>query len=66
MANPHYRTPPDLEQVRRRLYYIALNGEHRDSVNAARILLREDADTETGADPVLLEDLRRALSEGDR
>ena len=50
-----------LDKVRRRLYDIVLEGEDRDSVNAARILLREDEAGEAGPDTALLDDVRRAL-----
>ena len=61
MRHRHYKTQPDLEQVRRRLFHIAMNGEDKDSVNAARILLRDDTAEPDGPDGTLLADVRDAL-----
>ena len=61
MSGRTYKTEPDLEQVRRRLFHIAMNGAERESVNAARILLREIEAPVEGADGALLDDIRQAL-----
>ena len=58
-----YKTEPDMEQVRRRLYSIVMRGEDRDSVNAARLLLREDGMDEAGPDAILLDQINEALKQ---
>ena len=63
--NPRYLTPPDPEQVLRRLYHIVMNGEHKDSVAAARLLLSEGAADATGPDADMLANITETLKKGE-
>ena len=59
---PRYKTPPDAEQVRRRLYWIAMNADPKDAVAAARVLLADAGDkSEGGPDEDLLAELAQAM-----
>ena len=52
----------DADRVKSRLYQVVLEGNDRDAVTAARVLLRETADAESrGPDDNLLSELRDAL-----
>ena len=51
----------DPERVKSRLFRIVLEGEDRDAVAAARVLLREAPAVTEGPKTDLLDDLRHAL-----
>ena len=54
----------DPDRIRSRLYRIVLNGQDRDAVQAARVLLGEKHDTEAAEpDPDLLAELAAAVKE---
>ena len=63
MATRIRRRKIDPARIRSRLYRIVLEGDDKDAVNAARVLLRETTDGDgQGPDQSLLEELKQALS----
>ena len=52
----------DPDRVRSRLYRIVLEGEDRDAVAAARVLLQGQAEKGDGPDAGLLAELKEALA----
>ena len=58
------RRKVDPGRIRSRLFSIVLEGEDRDAVAAARVLLAGQPDTGPGPDTDLLAELRDALGKG--
>ena len=62
LAKPNPLPPVDLEQVKRRLYRIATEGNDNNAVQAARVLLRDvDNTTDEGVDTGMLDEVWATL-----